>query len=453
MNAPRMLVSDNHLESAGGVDIEDGVKQEPLLPPTTTTPTANAAVPLIAPGNPRCLWLMLLGAEVLLNLITTILFRHLEGWSVAKSLYVSISVGFGEGIPYKMREVSALCAAGAALCGTALLAVSASLLVRQIVLRQQEVREEVRLEVMSEIMKSRPTVDSAARVPGGISERSSQSTEQETPRTPLQDESASIGRIVRRWSSQLVRQLSRAARDKLASKRGKRGLLLVAWSGCWGLGFYTFANDKLASVIGPNEHRDGPVVYGLLWVISCMTTSSLGSITPRDNAGSFVWASLFIAFAVPLNAAIWATLIDLYISHFERREARRQLMEEAVPGRDTFLAMAGPRQAAGPSTNTISKVTWGTFLEYRMRQLEGTVIHAKLLDQLKAAFDALDGEARGYVEWADIDAAELTRSQSEGGALHPPPSLPRDWDSGRASSSNRGALTHNFSMPGSVPAA
>ena len=53
-----------------------------------------------------------------------------------------------------------------------------------------------------------------------------------------------------------------------------------------------------------------------------------------------------------------------------------------------------------------SYVAWGTYLEYRLRSMPGTVVHAKLIDGLRANFAALDRDGNGYIEWKDIEAAE-----------------------------------------------
>jgi len=314
----------------------------------------------------RSLWLRLAGAEIVVSTVSALVYSAHERWSFAKSLYVSVSIGMGIGLPYKdTSEVSAVYSCAQALIGEALLAVAASLLVRHVVLRQQRVLRE------------------------------------------MLDEEAASG-------SGVLPQLAREARARLYTKRGKRLMLLLLWLGVWALGFFTFASVDRPQ--GPNEQKYGHVVYALLWIVSCLSTSTLGSMTPKDDGPSYLWAAAYIVVGVPLNAAVFTSVIDVYVSQLERREARRQLRE--APGRGTFLAMAHEtshlgsyvgsphlhRSSSADGRLSGTKVPWGAFLEHRLRNMQGTVLHPKLIDGLKATFDALDRDGDGWIEWQDIQA-------------------------------------------------
>ena len=68
-----------------------------------------------------------------------------------------------------------------------------------------------------------------------------------------------------------------------------------------------------------------------------------------------------------------------------------------------------------------SYVAWGTYLEYRLRSMPGTVVHAKLIDGLRANFAALDRDGNGYIEWKDIEAVEdVTSTRTAHAGCHTP---------------------------------
>lgn len=122
---------------------------------------------------------------------------------------------------------------------------------------------------------------------------------------------------------------------------------------------------------------------------------------------------------MPLNAAVITVLIDIYVTHLERGEARRQLLRAAVPGEATFLDMARGSRATAADTCS-SRVTWGHYLEYRLRKMPGAEVHPELLDELKAHFAALDRHGKGYIEWHDLESALLaSRASSQPARLRP----------------------------------
>jgi len=105
-------------------------------------------------------------------------------------------------------------------------------------------------------------------------------------------------------------------------------------------------------------------------------------------------------------------LIDIYVTHLERGEARRQLLCAALPGEATFLDMARGSRSSGAADACSTRVTWGHYLEYRLRKMTGTEVHPALLDELKAHFAALDRHGKGYIEWHDLESAMLARRAS-----------------------------------------
>ena len=108
---------------------------------------------------------------------------------------------------------------------------------------------------------------------------------------------------------------------------------------------------------------------------------------------------------MPLTAAVYAALIEVYLDGVERRSARRQLAEAAVPGRLTFLSMDHEAQGTIDAS-----VDWGKYLEYRLRSMPGTVLHRKLLDDLKANFASLDRSGTGLITWEALEALKYDAS-------------------------------------------
>lgn len=366
-----------------------------------------ASQPLLASTETRLtssvrLWLILLVAELALFAVSVGVYCANEHWSFEKALYVSVSIGFGIGMPYRTSEATAVYACANALVGFALLAGAASLLVRRIVLRQEQVRREVREEIRgSELTHltmmfnedegvEQPASRAAARCGGGGSGGGQGDA--------LGEAGFGRRRSLRRFGKGL-RSSMRAARGHLLTKSGRRWMLCLLWLALWAVGMLTFATS-IAAVQGPQETKYGTRVYGLLWLVSIFTTSSLGVMTPLDNPASFLWAAAFIVVGVPLTATVYASFIDVYIAHVERREARRTLLHLAVPSRTTFLSMGAEERR----TLTGAKVDWGAYLEYRLRSMPGTVVHEKLLDGLRATFAAIDVNNNGFIEWRDIES-------------------------------------------------
>ena len=79
-------------------------------------------------GSATRMWLVLLTAELVLFAASSAFYSVNEGWSFERSMFVSVSIGFGIGLPYQTSEATALVAAANALVGFALLAFAASLL-------------------------------------------------------------------------------------------------------------------------------------------------------------------------------------------------------------------------------------------------------------------------------------------------------------------------------------
>ena len=378
---------------------------------------SEASQPLLTSTETRLtsavrLWLLLLTAELVLFVASSAFYSVNEGWSFERSMFVSVSIGFGIGLPYQTSEATALVAAANALVGFALLAFAASLLVRHIVLRQEQVRKEVR----EEIRESEITYLTHLT----MLHEDAEQPQSGAPAPPPPSNRSTLRRLRKDLSKSL-----RAARGQLCTKRGRRRVLLVLWLAFWVVGLLTFA-ESLDAVQGPQERKYGKRVYGLLYIISVFTTSSINPATPEDNAGSYLWAAAFIVAGVPLTATVYASFIDVYIAHVERREARRALLHVGVPSRSTFLSMGHGEERR---TLTGAKVDWGAYLEYRLRTMPGTVVHEKLLDGLRATFAAIDRNNNGYIEWRDIEATcggaspELCRGA---GHAESPELLPED---------------------------
>ena len=366
-----------------------------------------ASQPLLASTETRLtssvrLWLFFLVAELLLFAVSVGVYCANEHWSFEKALYVSVSIGFGIGMPYRTSEVTAMYACLNALVGFALLAGAASLLVRRIVLRQEQVRREVREEIRgSELThltmmfnEDEGVEQPASRAAASCGSGSGQGDALGLGQVGLGRRRRSLRRL-----GKGLRSSMRAARGRLLTKSGRRWMLCSLWLALWGVGMLTFATS-IAAVQGPQETKYGTRVYGLLWLVSIFTTSSLGVMTPLDNPASYLWAAAFIVVGVPLTALVYAAFIDVYIAHVERREARRTLLPLAVPSRTTFLSMGAEERR----TLTGAKVDWGAYLEYRLRSMPGTIVHEKLLDGLRATFAAIDRNNNGFIEWRDIES-------------------------------------------------
>ena len=126
------------------------------------------------------------------------------------------------------------------------------------------------------------------------------------------------GSLLRRLSRKLSSS-ARLARARLATKRGRRALLVLIWLAMWLVGLATFGNHQIDEVADCTYR---PAVCGMLWLVSVFTTASLGKSNPRETPASFLWAAAFIAIGVPLTVAVYASVVDVYISHVERREVR-----------------------------------------------------------------------------------------------------------------------------------
>lgn len=67
-------------------------------------------------------------------------------------------------------------------------------------------------------------------------------------------------------------------------------VLFVLWAALWvvGFGFAIVADGVDRS--GDTDHKIGPVVYGVLWVVSTLT--SLGTIPPKDEPNSLIFSAM-----------------------------------------------------------------------------------------------------------------------------------------------------------------
>ena len=147
--------------------------------------------------------------------------------------------------------------------------------------------------------------------------------------------------------------------------------------------------------------------------------TGLGAIQPSAEIESMLFAGSFVLVAVPINAALLA-LVDLYISHLQKIEARRPLLASAVPSTTFEIALTAPGGGAGGGDGEAAagrKVTWAVYLEYRLRQMAGTgtELHSALIDQIRDNFAAL-GRGR--------PSSTSTRSSAPSAATRAPPSPP-----------------------------
>ena len=126
---------------------------------------------------------------------------------------------------------------------------------------------------------------------------------------------------------------------------------------------------------------------------------------------------MYIFVGIPLFASIMGFLADVYISRFQRRQARKMASEEITDRNFAQMTMMNvdmaPRSTVveGGVTKTVpwymiatesgdKVVYWGDFLEYKLRKLD--VVDRKLLATIKRDFRTTDKQRKGYLVIADV---------------------------------------------------
>ena len=302
----------------------------------------------------RYLWLLLLLVIVLYLFLSTAIYVRCEHWHIVQAMFFSLSVGMGVGFSNVQLQTdeAVLFSCVHALIGALLLAAAGALLVRTVVLR---------------------------------SERVVQKEAERATKAAYPDEL--VVRRRRRGAACCA-----AVRAQLCSRIA---IVAFVWAAVFVAGYvYGYLGDI------PNTTPADNRTFALLWAVSGMT--GLGAIQPSSEIESMLFAGSFVLVAVPINAALLALLVDLYISHLQKIEARRRLLASAVPS-TTFLEIArftAPGGGAGGGDGEAAagrKVTWAVYLEYRLRQMSGTgtELHSAHIDQIRDNFAAL-GRGRPF---------------------------------------------------------
>jgi hypothetical protein len=128
-----------------------------------------------------------------------------------------------------------------------------------------------------------------------------------------------------------------------------------------------------------------------------------------------------VVVGVPLNGAMLAMIVDLYLSGVQRRAARCKVLASPL-GRNTFFDLAATRSTRHSAANGAGAtgslggeyprvVTWPVFLEHKLRELTGVPITHALLDAIHEAFLGLGGR-KGYLMLEDLAGQEQTELAS-----------------------------------------
>lgn len=310
------------------------------------------------------LWLYLLAAVLVHLLGSASIYVWCEGWHWGQAIFYSVSVALAVGFTNVQVSSDAAVLYTCLHCfvGAFMLAAAGALLVRQVVLRDDKM-------LRTETVRRAGNDSGHSRSNAGFSCR------------------------------------------RFLRTKGKRLLVMLAWLALFGVGYAYGLSDHI--VHRPGSSRFSLHADALMWTVSSMT--GLGSTSPADDSGwgNLLAAGLYVFLAVPLNAAALALLMDVYISHVQRNEARKKLLTNVVPSQRTFLDIAhtAPANDCFGAEPSASRVTWAVYLEYRLRQMVGTEIHSKLIDEIKDSFDALDVRGRGFIELDDIGRAERLKER------------------------------------------
>lgn len=320
------------------------------------------------------LWSWLVFFWLVYLALGTALFVLFEQWSTEEAFFYTVSVALAVGWSAKhpiRNNISSIFTCIHAVIGCMLLAAAGALLVRHVLLRDNRfIKQELeRLHA--------PNLEAAATSLETVLSRSS------LLRHGLDIDSGrgKGGKWSRKW---------------------KRLLVIFAWLLLLIFGFFY---GLYADLPARGQSPTANYAFALLWAFSAMT--GLGLEQPGSNPIDLNFSSLFILLAVPLNAAVFALVMDVYIAHVQRSQARQRVLTQRSLGKETFLAIvaAVPEPLSKRSSRQKSgemKITWGMYLEYWLRQMEGTEVHAKLLDEIKDSFMALDSQGKGFISYDDL---------------------------------------------------
>lgn len=321
-------------------------------------------------GNVR-LWLRLIVAALCYFVVSTTVYAYAEGWTVCNAVFFSVSIALsvGFGTLHVQSTSGALFTCLHVIMGSLILAAGGGLLVRHVVLREDRVAKEEFTIMQTTLGRS---TDAFLH--------NIENTEH------------------RRWR---------------CTRKGKRFLILSLWLATLFCGYVYALLGAYQDHIRDSQTRNiNRYAYAMLWTLSTIT--GLGSEDPGKDPNDLWFATVYLLVSVPLNVTVLASLIDVYVSHVQRNQARQRLLTKIVPTHRTFLDIV--ESAPEPSSHTSLlgtaegssslKVTYGMYLEYWLRKMPGTEVHAKLLDEIKASFTALDRRGRGFLDCDDLQQAD-----------------------------------------------
>ena len=117
-------------------------------------------------------------------------------------------------------------------------------------------------------------------------------------------------------------------------------------------------------------------------------------------------------------AEVMGMIADVWVQKHQRKQARRDVAGEfGRMRRETFAKMSNPDFGFVPAelrTSPLGEerkvVTWGNYLEFRLRQLR--LVDRKLLDAMAMTFARMDTQSRGYIELDDIEQSIMIESET-----------------------------------------
>jgi len=112
-------------------------------------------------------------------------------------------------------------------------------------------------------------------------------------------------------------------------------------------------------------------------------------------------------------------IADVWVQKHQRKQARRDVAGEfGRLRRQEFDQMSDPDFGFVPAElrqdlqtgETRQIVTWGNYLEFRLRQLR--LVDRKLLDMMAMSFSRMDTQSRGYINLDDLERGILMESET-----------------------------------------
>lgn len=407
--------------SAGGADLRQPLAAGGRTVVDTTYAPAPAPPPPRARVDPKTqLWLTLLAFVVVWAVGGTLFFHFQQHWELAEALFYSINVGLGvgygqfvvNGAPAKWFVVF-YCMAGASLIASAGALVVQSVLDRQDTINEEEgtrYRAEARRQSgFARKLKSIHQYRFKLVVFGGwmfwvaLGVAFGMSGRLKLPRCsdPLGQCSTfteAVFFVITSMSTASQVPPRRCIQSRNATERRENGACQI---GCK-------APDPKSSTAAAASFSFNSA--------TCQTQIGCIGSCETDRA-TLALTAMYIFVGIPLFASIMGFLADVYISRFQRRQARKMASEEITDRNFAQMTMMNvdmaPRSTVveGGVTKTVpwymiatesgdKVVYWGDFLEYKLRKLD--VVDRKLLATIKRDFRTTDKQGKGYLVIDDV---------------------------------------------------